>query len=240
MGALTNNLPKCLIRVREYALLWFTLNHFRSFGFHRFILPLGYGAEQIRHWLSTQPDFEDCHFTLLDTGIDSRLTQRLNLVLPLMQDDSTFFLANSDTICRFDLKVGLDYHRAAGRLVTLMTMPVRSHWGLVIEQRGNVIGFERDSLIENVQMSEGLIGKINSGFAIISCSALETELHWMLNIDSDSYEQDFYGTMARRDGLNSISMPQFWMAFDTPKDLITANEPTIAKAIDEIVCLYNN
>lgn len=240
MGSLTYSRPKCLIPVRDNALLWYSLNHFRHFGFRRFILPLGYGSEQIRHWLSLRTEFAECHFTLLDTGLDSRLAQRLKQALPSMKSDTTFFLANSDTICRFDLRVGLARHRNSRGSVTLMTMPVRSHWGLIIEHRGCVVGFERDSLIRNVNLGEGSVGRINSGFAIISRLALEAELGWLLDVDSDNYEQDFYGTLAQRGDLNYIFMPQFWMAFDTPKDLVSANEPEAAKEIDDIVYLYKS
>lgn len=243
MGVLTQSRPKCLLMVGGHALLWYVLHHFRSFGFRRFVLPLGFGADQIRQWLGHSPDFDDCNFTLVETGINTPVTQRLDLILPSLNDETTFFLANADTICRFDLIAGLAHHRAGSQSVTLMTMPVRSRWGVVLQQDGKVVAFERNSLIEKVQVRSPtgpLTGSINSGFAIIDRSALESEMSWMLTMNGDSYEHDFYGFLAREGALSAIPMPQFWMAFDSQKDLDSAESAPTADAIKQIIALYTS
>ena len=241
MGELTEEYPKSLLTVGGHALLWYVIHHFRSFGFRRFVLPLGFGADKIRQWLDRCPDFNDCKFTLVETGANTPVTQRLDLVMPALKDETTFFLANSDTICRFDLIAGLEHHRASRKAVTLMTMPVRSHWGLILQRDEEVVAFERSSLIEKVQVSSpagGLTGSINSGFAIINRAALEAELGWMRTMNDDNYEQDFYGFLAQQGALGVISMPQFWMAFDTKKDLIGAKSVPAVDTIEQIITFY--
>src|SRR5262245_33745620 len=122
-------LPKPMIPIGNRPILWHIMKYYAHFGLKDFVLCLGYRAEAIKdfflnydeaaekdfvvaeggatvHLLKT--DIHDWNITFVDTGLQSKIGERLRAVRHLLRDDE-FFLANyGDTLTDAHLPTLID------------------------------------------------------------------------------------------------------------------------------------
>jgi glucose-1-phosphate cytidylyltransferase len=189
-------------------------------GFRNFVLPLGYRGKMIAEYLRGVSRALDCHLACVDTGLDSEIADRIMQVAPLLPDHGDFFILNSDTIFDFDIEEMYRHHRESDALVTLSSVEVVSHWGLILMQGENLVGFDRQRKVHHLIASEdrSLEGHVNSGLAWVNKDALD-----LVDVTQGDFETLLYGKAIELGRAAHFRLDGLWFPIDTPKDLHVMN-----------------
>ena len=236
MGSLTDDRPKPLLPVRDRPILRYILNALRRRGVCRVVLPIGYRGSDIVSFVDQADLGGTLDVVTIETGEDTRISDRLRAVLGHLPEAGELLLANGDTVFDFPLGEAVARHRQGGRKVTLCTVSIRSQFGLVLTQGETVVGFERNSPVAHfaVRGREDLIGLINAGIAIIDLADLRAWLAADHDERSDSFEELYYGSRCANGDAASFMIDGFWKNFDTARDLADSGRPEVAAVLDRL------
>ncbi len=233
MGALTDRLPKSMVSVHGKPLIWYIISMLYRRGVRHFILPLGYRGNAITDYIYEAFFKFDCEFHCIETGEHTPIAKRLEMVSPLLKDDSDFLLVNGDTIFDFDLLEMLNHHQNTHALVTLSSVEVTSHFGLIIEKAGKVADFRRESRVHRFQLSsDNTYGYINSGISWMN----KKIFHYFSADECENFEMDVFPHLIQEEKLSHWRVNGIWYCIDTRKDLDILNgECKLSKELEGVV-----
>jgi len=221
MGSLVTKKPKTLLEVHGKPILWYIFWSLYKCGFRKIILPLGYGGEQIEDYIKELSINTDCEIFAVETGLDTSIAKRIDLISDVIQDDSDFFLLNSDTIFDFDIEKMYQLHAITNSLVTLSSVQVASPWGIMSVKDNELVGFSRAHRVSKLisgDAEEGF-GLVNSGLAWINKSSLA-----LIELDDcPDFETTLYQKVIDIKRASYFQIEGLWIPLDTPKDLNTIN-----------------
>lgn len=222
MGAITQDVPKPLIRIHGQPLMWYVLRTLHRNGIREIIFPLGYKGDLIREYVSTAFANEGMKFEFVDTGIDTSIAGRIVQIRDLVPHGSDFLLLNSDTIFDFPLHEMFEQHRAARALLTLSSVAVASPWGLIHEKNGALFAFSRERKMHYLMSDEDSAarGYINSGLAVLN----EAALAFIDTSAAHDFEQHVYSRVIQLGRATHYRIHGTWFAVDTQKDLQLINQ----------------
>ena len=222
MGDYTTSIPKPLLNVHGKPILWYTFWTLYNQGFRNYILPLGYQGGKIKKYVSKISEGLDCKILFKNTGVDTSIAERINLVKDMIPENSDFFMLNSDTLFDFDIKEMYLTHLTNKALVTLSSVEVVSSWGLMFLKDDKLVGFDRERKVRHFvsnDFSDNIYGLVYSGFVWINKSALE---HVDL-IKCQDFEQSLYQRIIEISKSANYQIQGLWYPIDTPKDLKVVN-----------------
>lgn len=221
MGKITQDIPKPLVPVHGKPILWYTILTLYKQGIRRMIFPLGYKGEMIEEYVKETFSHLNCDMIFVDTGEDASIGERIAGVKSLMQEDSDFFLLNSDTIFDMDVMRMYRQHKRDNALVTLSSVEVVSTYGLIVEKGGKLVDFARERKMRHIAFGDDpdLKGYINSGFAWLNMEALN-----YLDVEFDgNFEHDLYKKLIDMERASHYIIKGYWYAIDTPKEMKIIN-----------------
>ena len=222
MGSHTERVPKPLIKVHGEPILWYVFRSLYRHGIRNFIFPLGYLGEAIEEFVTNTARDMDCNILCVDTGVDSDISQRIHQIKHLIPEHEDFFVLNSDTIFDFDIESMYELHKAENALVTLSSVEVVSHWGLILMKDEKLVGFDRERKVRHLIDAESreLEGHVNSGLAWVNKDALELV---DLATTGGDFETILYGRAIEAGRAAHFRLEGYWFPIDTPKDLHIMN-----------------
>jgi len=155
--------PKPLVEIGGRPILWHIMKLYAHFGFHDFVLCLGYRGTMIKEYFlnyeAMNNDFsirlgrdhgvsyhgahdeQDYSVTLADTGLDTMTGARVKRIEGHIDGDN-FMVTYGDGVCDVDIKKLVAFHKSHGRLATVTTVRPFSRFGLInLEADGRVIDF---------------------------------------------------------------------------------------------------
>lgn len=224
LGAITENIPKPLVKVHDKPILWYTFLTLYKHGFRNFIFPVGYKGQMIEGFITREFEEHDCSLRFIDTGSDSPIAKRLKMVSKLIIDGSDFFLINGDTLFDFDILSMYQLHRRKKALITLSSVEIVSSYGVIIEEKGKIVDFAREKKVSYFSLEE----KKRRGFVNAGLIWLNKDVLDLIDLDkSDNFEQDLF-LKAIRNGtcIAHYKIDGNWFAIDTQKDLSIINIKT--------------
>jgi glucose-1-phosphate cytidylyltransferase len=222
----TATVPKPMLDVGGYPIVWHIMNHFSSYGFEDFILALGYKAEVFKEYflrypylhsdisvsLSSgavelaRPDNRPWRVELIDTGLDTATGGRLGRLRERLSETS-FFVTYGDGLSDVDIRALLDHHTSTGKAATITAVSPPSQFGEV--------HFEEDGVTARFLEKPPLEDRwINGGFMVFEPEVLD-----MIKSDEASLEYDVLQDLSRQGRLGAFRHSGFWMCVDTGKDL---------------------
>ncbi len=227
---------KELVNVGHRPIIWHVMRIFSAFGFNRFVLTLGYQAEQIkRYFLEYELLSRDFRLSLnsnvmgkkvdylsdlkhpawdiylADTGLHTEKASRINRVRSYLDKDR-FFVAYGDDVSDVNLHELLDFHITHGKTATITAVQIELPYGIVrADSNGLVQGFEERPRLDLW---------INGGFMLFERSALD----FMLNGDDVSLEHHVLPALAEQGELMIYKHIGFWQSMNTMKDNILLEE----------------
>jgi len=127
LGQIGKNIPKPLVQLREKPILYHKLSQGIGQGFGDFILAIGYKGEMIvdacrKMDLKFNVDFSD-------SGEDAGMLRRIYDARNLFEDRA--IVTYGDSIANIQLKRLLDFHLEKKGLLSVVTAPIQSPFGLV-------------------------------------------------------------------------------------------------------------
>lgn len=226
-GTLTK---KELVEIGGRPIIWHVMRIYSAYGFDRFILPLGYEAQQIRryfleyeamtsdftvrvgnqrevtyHKQHSHPDWE---VSLIDTGLHTDKAGRIARIADYLTADR-FCLTYGDGLSDVNISELLEFHGEHGRLGTVTAVkPAHYQYG--------VMEAESDGLVTRYEQYPSLPFWINGGFMVFEREAL----HYMAGGDNAEFETGVLQDMIAAKEIMMYEHQGFWRSMDTLKDAI--------------------
>ncbi len=200
MGPISSTTPKPLIQIGEKPVLWHIMKTFESHGFKDFILCLGYKGDKIREHFSKNYDHWNIEF--VDTGLESKKSERLAMVKDLIKDDN-FMLSYGDDLSDVDIEKVVETHKKMGRMVTLTAVKLTSPFGLVdIQEDSSVTGFKEKPVIDKW---------INGGYMVLNRKIFD-------HLHEGELEDDVFKKLVEMGEICAHKHPGRWKSMSTLKD----------------------
>lgn len=224
--------PKPMVEIGDKPILWHIMKGYSHYGFHEFIILLGYKGYMIKEYFANyflhQSDVtidlsnnqievhnntsESWKVTLLDTGRDSMTGGRI-LRTQRFVGDEPFMLTYGDGVSDINLHDLLKFHQSHGKLVTVTTLRPEGRYGTV--------GCEQDGRIQTfLEKPKGNGAWISCGFFIC-----QPEVFNYLNEgDKTIFEHGPLETMAKEGQFYAYKHYGFWKCMDTLRDKVQLNK----------------
>lgn len=218
--------PKPMIEIGERPILWHIMKYYSEFGFHDFIICLGYKqyvvkeffADYFLHMSDVTFDLagnrmevhnnysEPWKVTLVDTGLRTMTGGRIRRIRPYIGEEP-FMLTYGDGVCNVDLKALEQFHRSHGRTATITTVN--------IGQQKGVLDIDKDNVVRSFREKKDKDGTvINGGFMVMN-----PEIFSYLEDDTTIFEQGPMQKLAAEGQLMSFYHDGFWQCMDTQREM---------------------
>ena len=227
---------KELVHVGGRPILWHVMRIFSAYGYSRFILTLGYEANQIKRYftdyevlaidvelesgnldgnLNVKFPIEINHppwqISMVDTGLHTDKASRIARVRYYLEGDR-FFVAYGDDVSNVDLNALVSFHLSHGKMATLTAVQINLQYGVInTNEEGLVLGF-----VERPRLSQW----INGGFFLFENSVLD-----LIPTDRDvNLEKEVLSQLADMGELMAFRHDGFWQSMNTMKDNLLLEE----------------
>tara|TARA_B100001964_G_C14114575_1_gene545467 strand:- start:191 stop:958 length:768 start_codon:yes stop_codon:yes gene_type:complete len=224
LGEETELLPKPMIKIGQFPILWHIMKIYSAWGFNDFILALGYKSEIIKNYFlnyasinsdftiniksgkiqNTKKKIEDWNVSLVDTGLNTMTGGRLKRLKSIIGNE-TFMLTYGDGLADIDVSKVLEFHKNHKKMVTVTTVHPGARFGELNINDNIVKAFK-----EKPQTSQGWI---NGGFFII-----EPEFFEFIEGDETVLEGEPLEKAASMGELMAYRHEGFWHCMDTVRD----------------------
>ena len=218
--------PKPMIEIGERPILWHIMKYYSEFGFHDFIICLGYKqyvvkeffADYFLHMSDVTFDLagnrmevhnnysEPWKVTLVDTGLRTMTGGRIRRIRSYIGEEP-FMLTYGDGVCNVDLKALEQFYRSHGRTATIATVN--------IGQQKGVLDIDKDNVVRSFREKKDRDGTvINGGFMVMN-----PEIFGYLEDDTTVFEQGPMQKLAAEGQLMSFYHDGFWQCMDTQREM---------------------
>ncbi len=177
----TDNIPKPMIPVGRYPILWHIMKYYAHCGHKDFVLCLGYKSDVIKDFFlnyeeltrdftislgssktvefHTRHDEADWRVTLAETGLSAMTGARVKRVKIYVGDDENFMLTYGDGLGDVDLDKLLQFHKSHGKILTVTGVRPPGRFGeLMADGNGQVVEFN--------EKPQATGGRISGGFFV--------------------------------------------------------------------------
>lgn len=210
--------PKALVEIGGYPILWHLMNLYASSGFNDFTLCTGHLGDLIKNYFDrsnenegtdTSP-FSRSSVKIFDTGLDTNTGGRIAKIKDDLESEERFFVTYGDGLSDVDINALLAFHLSHGKKATLTSVRPTSTFGLLdISDEGEVRRFAEKPKLDIW---------INGGFFVFERSFLDY-------LDEDSVlEREPLEKLADEGELMAFRHDGFWKCMDTFKDNLEFNE----------------
>ena len=166
----TDNRPKPMVEIGGKPILWHIMRSYAHYGYHDFVLCLGYRGDVIRDyflnydamrrdctvraggtgrseivWHTARASEPEFRVTLAETGAETMTGGRLAAVERYIQQDEhdTFLLTYGDGVADVPIDEVVRFHKSHGRKATVTAVQPNSRYGVLkLDAGGSVLGFE--------------------------------------------------------------------------------------------------
>lgn len=232
MQELTNLVPKPMVEIGGFPILWHIMKIFEHYGVDDFAVALGYKSEVVKEYfanyrlransvrinLGTGEMVEEAThrerwcIDLVETGLHTQTGGRIARLRRYL-DNGPFFVTYGDGVADVDLDELLDFHRAHGRIGTVTAVRPPSKFGaLALDEEHNVSSFTEKPVSGETW--------INGGFFIFEPGIFE----YLSTEESCILEREPLEALAADGQLAAYRHKGFWQCLDTAKDVETVNK----------------
>jgi glucose-1-phosphate cytidylyltransferase len=217
--------PKPMVEIGGKPILWHIMNIYAAYGFHEFVIALGYKAEVIKEYFlnfyalnndisidlssgktvihdGNQPKWK---IHLVDTGLHTETGGRLKRLTSWFDKNETFMFTYGDGVADIDLGALLQFHKAHGKSATVTAVRPPARFGRMAIENERVVDF-----YEKPEEGEGWI---NGGFFVLNAKVLD-----YIEGDKIAWERDPIEKLARDGQMASYLHHGFWSCMDTLRE----------------------
>ena len=217
--------PKPMIEIGERPILWHIMKHYSQYGFHEFVICLGYKqyvvkeffADYFLHTSDVTFDLannqmevhnnyaEPWKVTLVDTGLHTMTGGRIKRIKDYVGDE-TFLLTYGDGVSDVNLDELLKFHRQHGKIATITGVNVGQRFGVLeVDDQGAITAFREKN------DDDGKL--VNGGFMV-----MEPKVFDYIEGDSTVFEKAPLEHLAADKELMVYRHNGFWHCMDTQRD----------------------
>ena len=213
--------PKPMIEIGGKPILWHVMKIYSSHGVNEFVICCGYKGYLIKEYFANyflhtsdvtfdiaqnrmevhQRYAEPWRVTLVDTGDETMTGGRLKRVAAYVANDEAFCMTYGDGVSNVDISATLAFHRAHGKLATLVAARPPGRFGALDLGPAGLVR----------QFKEKPSG--NGGFFVLSPKVLD-----LISGDRTSWEREPMEQLATSGELVGFTHDGFWQPMDTLRD----------------------
>jgi glucose-1-phosphate cytidylyltransferase len=217
--------PKPMIEIGGKPILWHIMKIYSHYGYHDFIICLGYKGYIIKEYFSNyflhasnvtfdmkqntmeihERYAEPWKVTLIDTGTETMTGGRIKRVARYIGDE-TFMLTYGDGVSNVNITDLVRYHKSNGKTATVTATQPSGRFGSLSIKAGELV----DSFQEK---PAGDGSWINGGFFVLEPKVLST-----ISGDATLFEREPLESLARSGQLVAYKHSGFWQPMDTLRD----------------------
>jgi glucose-1-phosphate cytidylyltransferase len=225
MQGAANDLPKPMVPLGNRPLVWHLMKYYAHWGHTDFILCLGHKGSAIKEffagyqeWISNdfvisggrtmellRQDLQNWRITLVDTGLNATIAERLMAVRPFLGDDEVFLANYADGLS--DCPVPAVLQRLEETQAAAAFMVTRPNMTL------HFVHFHPDGQVQDIVDAQQDGTWVNAGFF-----ALRREVFDYIHPGDELVIEPFARLIAKGK-LASLAYEGFWRCCDTFKDL---------------------
>ena len=217
--------PKPMVEIGGKPILWHIMKTYSHYGFHDFIICLGFKGYMIKEYFSnyflhmSDVTFDMCNnsmqvhqqyaepwkVTLVETGSETMTGGRIKRVAPYISNE-TFLLTYGDGVSDVNISKLVEYHKNHGKLATVTaTQPSGRFGALNLDGSDKVVSFK--------EKPAGDGSWINGGYFV-----LEPKMLNYIAGDGTILEKEPLEQLSRNGELVGYKHQGFWYAMDTLRD----------------------
>ena len=231
LGLLGKKIPKTLIKIKNYPIIWYIINFLKINNFNHFILPVGYKGKMIKHYIRKQKLFKKLNIEIINTGINSNIANRIEKIKKNIKSKS-FLLLNGDALFNFNLENIFDKHFRNNRNITFISSETQLPYGTIGVIGNKVRSFEREAVFNAIikKNIRNFRGYLYSGMSIINSNLLK------LNFKNfENFEKEFYPLIIKRGKADLEILNGFWHSIDNVKDIQILNNHKKKNEIQKLI-----
>ena len=223
--------PKPMIEIGERPILWHIMKYYSQFGFHEFVICLGYKqyvvkeffADYFLHTSDVTFDLannqmevhnnysEPWKVTLVDTGLHTMTGGRIKRIRDYVGGE-TFMLTSGDGVADVDIAALLAFHKKHGKIATITAVNVGQKFGVLDVDGDNNINAFREKNDDDGSL-------INGGFMVMEPGVFD-----YIEGDATVFEKKPLEDLARDGQLMAYKHNGFWKCMDTQRDKMQLEE----------------
>src|ERR1700753_1010986 len=218
--------PKPMAMIGEGPVLWHVMRYYAHFGHTDFILCLGYGASYVKDFFLNydetrsndfvlergdrkaklfRTDISDWQITLVDTGLNSPIGERLRRVRRFVQDEPMFLANYADVLTDAPLPEMISRVEATPAVASLLAVPPQSSH--------HVVDIGDDGLITQVVPMQDLRQWENGGYFL-----LRPQIFDSLHEGEDLLEDALMRRLVPEKRVLAYPYKGYWTPADTVKE----------------------
>ena len=223
--------PKPMIEIGERPILWHIMKYYSQFGFHEFVICLGYKqyvvkeffADYFLHTSDVTFDLannqmevhnnysEPWKVTLVDTGLHTMTGGRIKRIRDYVGGE-TFMLTYGDGVADVDIAALLAFHKKHGKIATITAVNVGQKFGVLDVDGDNNINAFREKNDDDGSL-------INGGFMVMEPGVFD-----YIEGDATVFEKKPLEDLARDGQFMAYKHNGFWKCMDTQRDKMQLEE----------------
>lgn len=217
--------PKPMIEIGGRPMLWHIMKIYSHHGVNEFVICCGYKGYVIKEYFANyfmhmsdvtfdmrsntmevhERKAEPWRVTLVDTGDQTMTGGRLKRVADYVRGEESFCLTYGDGVSDVDISAEIAFHRAHGKLATVVAVQPPGRYGALEMQDSQVTGF--------TEKPRGDGGLINGGFFVLSPKCID-----LIAGDDTVWEGEPLGWLAGNGQLMGFEHGGFWQPMDTLRE----------------------
>jgi glucose-1-phosphate cytidylyltransferase len=224
-----DDIPKPMIPIGRYPILWHIMKYYASYGFKEFVLCLGYKSHVIKDFFlnyeahtkdftivlgrgvdvrfHTNHDESDWKVTLADTGLDAMTGARIRKIRNYIGDDEHFMLTYGDGVGDVDLDRLQRFHMAHGRILTVTGVRPPGRFGELVAGENGVVS-------EFNEKPQATAGRISGGYFVCRRELFD----YLGDRDDLVFEREPMNRLASDSQLCLYEHDGFWQPMDTSRE----------------------
>ncbi|OIQ03362.1 MAG: glucose-1-phosphate cytidylyltransferase [Zetaproteobacteria bacterium CG06_land_8_20_14_3_00_59_53] len=225
----SDNVPKPMIPIGRYPIVWHIMKYYASFGFKEFILCLGYKSHVIKDFFlnyeahtkdftiqlgrkddvqfHTDHDESDWRVTLADTGLDALTGARIRKIRNYIGDDEHFMLTYGDGVGDIDIESLLAFHKKSGKILTVTGVRPPGRFGELIADSDDIV-------TEFNEKPQATKGRISGGFFVCHRDIF----NYFDERDNLMFEQEPMNRLVADRQMCLYKHDGFWQPMDTSRE----------------------
>ena len=213
----THKIPKPMIKIGGYPILFHIMKHYSDFNFNKFIVCGGYKYNYIKNFffrnkkLIKKKKFK-WDVNIINTGLKTQTGARIKKIKRFLKDEKLFFMTYGDGVANVNIKKILQFHKKHKKIATLTAVRPLPRFGNITLNKNKVSSFsEKDRLQE---------GWINGGFFVLNREVFD----YIDNRENCIFEKEPLQNLSKNGQLMAYKHEGFWHPMDTLRDKNYLNE----------------
>ena len=230
LGSLSKKIPKSMVKINNYPIIWFIIKNLIKNSFNHLILPVGYKGNLIKRYIKRQADFKNIDIEIVDTGKDTKIAKRIFLIKNRIRSKN-FLLMNGDAIFDFNLKKIYQDHEQNLNCLTFLGCENQLPYGTVGIINNKIINFERNITFNSVKTKKNskFTAYVYSGMSIMNKKLLKINFKNFKN-----FEKQLFPKIIKKFKCDFKDFKGFWHSVDNMKDIDNTKKKNNQKKFNEI------